>query len=74
MTQIAEMADGKYFRAKSNKELEEIYKEIDKMEKSKINVTDYRKKSEKFLPFAILAACALLIEFLLTKTLYKSIV
>lgn len=74
MTQIAEMADGKYFRAKSNKELEEIYKEIDQMEKSKINVTDYRKKSEKFLPFALLAACALLIEFLLTKTLYKSIV
>ncbi len=74
MSQISEMADGKYFRAKNNKELEEIYKEIDKMEKSKINVTDYRKKGERFLPFALLAVSLLLVEFLLTRTIFKSIV
>lgn len=74
MSQISEMADGKYFRATNNKELEQIYKEIDKMEKSKINVTDYRKKGERFVPFALLAAILLAIEFLLTKTIFKSVV
>ncbi len=74
MAQISEMADGKYFRAKNNKELEQIYVEIDKLEKSKINVTDYRKKGEQFLPFALIAALLLGIEFLLTKTIFRTVV
>lgn len=74
MAQISEMADGKYFRAKNNKELEQIYVEIDKLEKSKINVTDYRKKGEKFLPFALIAALLLGIEFLLTRTIFRTVV
>lgn len=74
MSQISDMADGKYFRAKSNKELEQIYVEIDKLEKSKINVTDYRKKGEKFFPFALIAAILLGLEFLLTKTIFRTVV
>lgn len=74
MSQVAKMADGQYFRAKNNQELKAIYKEIDQLEKSKINVTDYRKKSEQFLPFAMAAAVLLLVEFLLSITLYRSIV
>ena len=66
LEEIAKITDGKYFRATDKKSLEQIYKEIDKLEKSKIEVTEYKKKSEKFVLFALLAACLLLIEFLLS--------
>lgn len=71
---IASIADGKYFRATDKNKLENIYKEIDKLEKSKINVTDYKKKSEHFWPFASLVALLLLLEFLLKNIIFKSVV
>lgn len=74
LKEIAYITDGKYFRATNKKSLEAIYKEIDKLEKSKIEVTEYKKKSEKFVPFALLAACLLLIEFLLRNIIFKGIV
>lgn len=74
LEEIAKITDGKYFRATNKKSLEAIYKEIDKLEKSKIEVTEYKKKSEKFVPFALLAACLLLIEFLLRNIIFKGIV
>lgn len=74
MSEIAKIADGKYFRATNKDKLESIYKEIDQLEKSKINVTDYRKKSEHFLPFAIASALFLLIEFILKNIVFKSVV
>jgi Ca-activated chloride channel family protein len=74
LEEIADITDGKYFRATDKESLEQIYKEIDKLEKSKIEVTEYKKKSEKFVPFALLAACLLLIEFLLRNILFKGIV
>lgn len=74
LEEIADKTDGKYFRATNKDKLEDIYKEIDKLEKSKIEVTEYKKKSEKFWPFALLAAGLLLIEFLLRNILFKGIV
>jgi len=74
LKKIAKIADGKYFRATNKKSLENIYKEIDKLEKSKIEVTEYKKKSEKFVSFALFAACLLLIEFLLRNIIFKGIV
>lgn len=74
LSEIAKLADGQYFRALNKNKLESIYKEIDKLEKSKINVTDYRKKAEHFWPFALLAVAVLLVEFLLKNTLFKSVV
>jgi len=74
LEEIAKITDGKYFRATDKKSLEQIYKEIDKLEKSKIEVTEYKKKSEKFVLFALLAACLLLIEFLLRNIIFKGIV
>lgn len=74
LKEIADITDGKYFRATNKKSLEAIYKEIDKLEKSKIEVTEYKKKSEKFVPLALLAACLLLIEFLLRNIIFKGIV
>jgi len=74
LSEISEIADGKYFRATNKNKLEAIYKEIDQMEKSKINVTDYRKKSEHFWPFALAAAAFLMIEFLLKNIVFKSVI
>ena len=74
LKEIASIADGQYFRATNKKSLENIYQEIDKLEKSKIEVTEYKKKSEKFWPFASLSVILLLIEFLLRNILFKGIV
>jgi Ca-activated chloride channel family protein len=74
LTEIAEIAGGAYFRATDKKSLEKIYQEIDKLEKSKIEVTEYKKKSEWFWPFAIFSSVLLFIEFLLRNTIFKGIV
>lgn len=74
LTRIAELTDGKYFRATDNESLEEVYAEIDELEKSKIDVTEYRKRKEEFLPFAIIALALLGLEVLLKQTVLKSIV
>lgn len=50
---IAQITDGKYFRATNEKKLESIYAEIDKLEKTKIKVTEHSRKQEEFLPFAL---------------------
>lgn len=71
---IADVTGGAYFRATDNKKLAEIYAEIDSMEKTKIEVTQYRKKSEQFLPWAILGTFFVLLEFILKNTLFRSIV
>ena len=74
LTRIADMTDGKYFRATDNASLEEVYKEIDELERSKIDVTEYRKRKEEFLPFAIAALLLLACEVLLKQTVLRSIV
>jgi Ca-activated chloride channel family protein len=70
---ISEMTGGAYFRATDNKKLEEVYSEIDKLERTKIEVTQYRKKSERYLPWALLGVAMLLIEFSLSNSFYRSI-
>ena len=70
---IATITDGKYFRATNNKSLQEIYKEIDSLEKSKIEVTEFHKKSEKFLTFALTSLIILFLAFVLQITYLKQI-
>jgi len=70
---IADQTDGKYFRATSNQKLEDVYKEIDQLERSKIDVTEFKRKHEEFFPLAILALGLLLLEFLLRQTLLRSV-
>jgi len=70
---IATVTDGKYFRATNNNKLKEIYKDIDKLEKSKIEVTEFHKRSEEFSNFAIPAFIILLFGFILEKTYLKQI-
>ena len=70
---IAEITDGKYFRATDNNQLKQIYQEIDKLEKSKIDVKEFRKKSEEYLLFVIIAGVLLLIEVLVSNTLLRGL-
>ena len=73
LKEIAQATDGKYFRATNNEKLRAVYKEIDKMEKSKIDVTEFRKKKEEFLPLVLVAFVLLGIEFLLRYLYLKNI-
>jgi Ca-activated chloride channel family protein len=68
---IAGITGGKYFRARNNGELSGIYQQIDKLEKVKIAVTQYHKKTEHYLPFAIVALAFLSLEVLLRYTIFK---
>ena len=70
---ISQMTDGKYFRAQNNTKLRAIYKEIDKMEKTRIDVTEFRKKKEEFLPLVLLAFVLLAFEGLIRYAVLKTI-
>lgn len=70
---IADITGGSYFRATDNESLAAIYEEIDTLERTKIEVTQYRKKSEKFFPWALMAIVFLLLEFGLKHSVYRSI-
>ncbi len=70
---IAEITNGKYFRATSNQSLVAVYEEIDQLEKSKIEMTAFTRKSEKFFPYALWAGIIFLLELLLRYTWFRSI-
>ena len=73
MKEIAQTTGGQYFRATNNRKLKEIYEEIDQLEKSKIAVTEYRRKKEEYFPFALTAGLIFLFSFSLKNSVYKSI-
>jgi Ca-activated chloride channel family protein len=71
MREIAGITGGHYFRATDNDKLAEIYREIDLMEKTKIEVEEFTRTSEEFLPFAILAFLLLLSEIVLRNLILR---
>ncbi|MCX6224309.1 MAG: VWA domain-containing protein, partial [Bacteroidia bacterium] len=71
LNEIANMTGGKYFRATNNQKLKEIYQEIDKMEKSRIDVKEINTKTEEYQRFLFVALLLLLIEISLRLTLFK---
>ena len=71
LNDIAAATDGDFYRATNNKELKQIYKEIDKLEKSKLNVKKYSKRYEAYQPYAIAAVILLLLEILLRITVFR---
>jgi Ca-activated chloride channel family protein len=73
MKQIASSTGGKYFRATDNKKLEEVYREIDQLEKTRIEVTEYSRHAEEFLPLALLAGLLGAVEVLLRYAVYRSV-
>ena len=73
LSDIAAATEGNFYRATNNNELKQIYKDIDKLEKSKMSVTKFSKRYEAFLPFALAAFVLLLLEILLRTTLLRRI-
>lgn len=73
LTTIANSSGGKYFRATSNQKLSEIYDEIDQLERSKIEVTEFRHVHEEFYPLVALALALLLLEFILRLTVFRTL-
>ena len=73
LSDIAAATDGDFYRATNNKELQQIYKEIDKLEKSKLNVKKYSKRYEAYQPYAIAAIILLLLEILLRITVFRKL-
>lgn len=70
---IATTTGGKYFRATDNNVLASIFKEIDTLEKSQIDVRNYSHTEDNYLPWAILALCLLLLELIARNTVLRSI-
>ncbi|MEQ9186128.1 MAG: VWA domain-containing protein [Cryomorphaceae bacterium] len=71
LEEIADITGGMYFRATDNESLANIYAEIDQMEKTVIEETQYEKKYEEFFPLALLAGGLLLLEMILRRTLFN---
>lgn len=68
---IAAETGGLYFRARDNASLETIYDEIDKLEKSTVEITTLRRFNEKYFPFALAAVILISLEILLAQTLFR---
>jgi Ca-activated chloride channel family protein len=70
---IAKTTGGRYFRATDNNKLAQVYNEIDKLEKSKIDVKQFIRKEEKYMLPAIIAFCLILLEILIRNTFLKNL-
>ena len=73
LNDISNATDGKFFRATNTQELQQIYKEIDQLEKTKLNVKRFSKRYEAYQPFALAAILTLLLELLLRVTIFRRI-
>ncbi|MBP3252120.1 MAG: VWA domain-containing protein [Prevotella sp.] len=73
LSDIAHETQGQFYRATNAEELRNIYHEIDKLEKSKLNVHRVSRKYEAYQPFALAALLALLLEILFRITLFRRI-
>lgn len=73
LQKIADQTGGKFFRATDNRKLKAIYEEIDKLEKTKIEVTQFRKHKEEFYGAATLSGLFLFLEVLFALTIFKKI-
>jgi len=70
---IAKQTNGRYFRATNNEALRNIYEEINKLEKTEVEVTTFKKYTERFYGFATMAVILLLLQFVLSSTVLRSI-
>ena len=73
LKKIAETTGGQYFRATNNRALEEIYNKIDKMEKTKIEITSYKNAKELFAGWLGIGFVFLLLELIASKTILRKL-
>lgn len=74
LKEIARVTGGLYFRATNNQKLEDIYNEINKLEKTEIEEFKYSNYQERYRPLVLLAIALLILEFLLRNTIFRSFV
>jgi Ca-activated chloride channel family protein len=70
---IASITDGRYFRATNNKTLIEVYKEIDRLERSKIENKEFSNKNEEYHRYAIGALILSLLALILQYVVFRHI-
>jgi len=73
LTEISELTGGRYFRATNEAGLEQIYAEIDRLEKTEIDVSVFKRYSEEFRKFLFIGLLLLLIEWILKNTLLRTL-
>jgi len=73
LREIAGITGGKYFRATDTKSLERIYQEIDKMEKSKIDVAYFTKKTEEYLPYTLAGLIFIFLSIFLNYSVFRKL-
>lgn len=71
LEKIATETGGRYFRATSNQTLRNIYSEIDRLEKTQLNVSSYKQHHERFHPWLAAALLLILLEWVLRQTLFR---
>jgi Ca-activated chloride channel homolog len=73
LRQVASLTGGKYFRATDEKKLHEIYQEIDKLERTRVDVEEYRRVAELFSPWLWAALLCLTLEVILSGTIFRKL-
>lgn len=73
LKKIAALTNGKYYRATNNRTLENIYSQIDRLEKTKVEVTSYRNARELFYGWLFAALVLLLAETILSRTYLRKV-
>jgi len=73
MKRISRETGGKYFRATDNNSLSKVYRDIDRLEKTKIEINSYKRYAELFLPYAMLGLLFLFLEVVLRNTVFRSL-
>jgi Ca-activated chloride channel family protein len=74
LNEVADKTGGKYFRATDNRKLEEIYEEINKLEKTEVEEIKYSDIDEKYRPFALLAFILISLELFLKYVIFRSVI
>ena len=70
---IATITGGKYFRATGNNVLSEIFEEIDKLEKTEMDIKNFSHTEDNYMVWACIALCLFLLEILLKNTILRTI-
>jgi Ca-activated chloride channel family protein len=73
LKEIAQNTGGRYFRATDNDKLVQVYGEIDKLEKSIIDVRQFTRKEEEYLIPAIIACCLIVLEILVRNSFFRNL-
>lgn len=73
LTQIAELTGGKYFRATDKEMLNDVFEEIDRLEKTVLDVDRFTLTDENFMPWLLVALCAMCASLLLRYTVLRRI-